>query len=164
MWPASCRDICCAAQAERAAADCDNGRSRPRYLGKGCVHAHLSRAAEGAGDLPDAGTDRTLVIMNPELGGLPEGADLPAPRQASGDGTGAAWSEAAPPRAPIVPAEGAGDAARGLRSALHRFAALETGGFGLPADVGRSFDRLGRGLTRAFSGWAGEPAATGGRT
>lgn len=57
------------------------------------------------------------------------------------------------------------DAVRGLRSALHGFVALETGGgFGLPADVDRSFGRLVRGLTRAFSGWAEEPAKTKGQT
>jgi AcrR family transcriptional regulator len=53
------------------------------------------------------------------------------------------------------------DATRALRSALHGFVTLETsGGFGLPADIDRSFDRLVRGLARAFSGWAEEPAAS----
>ncbi len=47
------------------------------------------------------------------------------------------------------------DAARALRSALHGFVTLEqVGGFGLPVDVDRSFDRLVRGLELAFSGWA----------
>jgi len=57
------------------------------------------------------------------------------------------------------------DATRALRSALHGFVALETGGgFGLPADIDRSFDRLVRGLARAFSGWAEEPVAARSRT
>ena len=54
------------------------------------------------------------------------------------------------------------DAIRALRSALHGFVMLETaGGFGLPVDVDRSFDRLVRGLTTAFAGWR-ELAATAG--
>jgi AcrR family transcriptional regulator len=54
------------------------------------------------------------------------------------------------------------DAIRALRSALHGFVMLETaGGFGLPVDIDRSFDRLVRGLTTAFAGWR-ELAATAG--
>jgi AcrR family transcriptional regulator len=46
------------------------------------------------------------------------------------------------------------DAIRAFRSALHGFVTLETGGgFGLPVDVDRSFDRLVRGLRLAFAGW-----------
>ena len=42
-----------------------------------------------------------------------------------------------------------------LPAALHGFVTLErSGGFGLPVDVDRSFDRLVRGLELAFSGWA----------
>jgi AcrR family transcriptional regulator len=43
------------------------------------------------------------------------------------------------------------DAARVLRASLHGFVTLEgAGGFGLPRDVGRSFDRLVEGLDRAL--------------
>ena len=50
------------------------------------------------------------------------------------------------------------DATRALRSALHGFVTLEAnGGFGLQADIDRSFYRLVRGLTRAFSTWVDEP-------
>jgi AcrR family transcriptional regulator len=43
------------------------------------------------------------------------------------------------------------DAIRALRAALHGFVTLEAaGGFGLPVDVDRSFDRLVRGLVLAF--------------
>lgn len=53
------------------------------------------------------------------------------------------------------------DAIRALRSALHGFVTLETsGGFGLPADIDRSFDRLVQGLTTALASWAGQPART----
>jgi AcrR family transcriptional regulator len=53
------------------------------------------------------------------------------------------------------------DATRALRSALHGFVTLETsGGFGLPADIDRSFDRLVRGLVRAFFGWGPELTAS----
>jgi AcrR family transcriptional regulator len=46
------------------------------------------------------------------------------------------------------------DAIRALRSALHGFVALEaSGGFGLPVDIDRSFDRLVHGLTSAFARW-----------
>ena len=46
------------------------------------------------------------------------------------------------------------DATRALRSTLHGFATLEAaGGFGLPVDVDRSFDRLVRGLITALSNW-----------
>jgi AcrR family transcriptional regulator len=49
------------------------------------------------------------------------------------------------------------DAIRALRSTLHGFVVLESGGgFGLPVDVDRSFDRLVRGLARAFAGWSEE--------
>ena len=51
------------------------------------------------------------------------------------------------------------DAARALRSALHGFVTLEAnGGFGLPADIDRSFDRLVRGLVRAFLTWTDDAA------
>lgn len=57
------------------------------------------------------------------------------------------------------------DATRALRSALHGFATLEaSGGFGLPADLDRSFDRLVRGLVRAFSVWAVASAVSRNRT
>jgi AcrR family transcriptional regulator len=53
------------------------------------------------------------------------------------------------------------DAARALRSALHGFVTLESGGgFGLPADIDRSYDRLVRGLVGAFSRSASEPVVT----
>lgn len=53
------------------------------------------------------------------------------------------------------------DATRALRSALHGFVSLESsGGFGLPADIDRSFDRLVRGLEAALAGWADQPAGT----
>lgn len=46
------------------------------------------------------------------------------------------------------------DAARTVRSALHGFVSLEAnGGFGLPRDVDRSFDRLVDGLAATLSGW-----------
>jgi AcrR family transcriptional regulator len=47
------------------------------------------------------------------------------------------------------------DAARALRSTLHGFIALEeAGGFGLPVDVDRSFNRLVLGLATTLSEWA----------
>jgi AcrR family transcriptional regulator len=50
------------------------------------------------------------------------------------------------------------DAIRAMRAALHGFVALEVGGgFGLPVDVDRSFDRLVSGLVTAFARWAEEP-------
>jgi AcrR family transcriptional regulator len=50
------------------------------------------------------------------------------------------------------------DATRVLRASLHGFVTLEAaGGFGLPRDVGRSFDRLVDGLDRAL-GDAGGPS------
>ena len=46
------------------------------------------------------------------------------------------------------------DAIRTLRAALHGFVSLEgEGGFGLPVDVDRSFDRLVTGLATAFAHW-----------
>jgi AcrR family transcriptional regulator len=51
------------------------------------------------------------------------------------------------------------DAARTLRSALHGFVALErAGGFGLPRDVDRSFERMVEMLDAAFRSW-GLPGA-----
>jgi len=51
------------------------------------------------------------------------------------------------------------DAIRALRSTLHGFVTLETGGgFGLPVDVDRSFDQLVRGLITALSQWVEQPA------
>jgi AcrR family transcriptional regulator len=47
------------------------------------------------------------------------------------------------------------DAARTLRSALHGFVTLEaSGGFGLPVDINRSFERLIDALTTALSKWS----------
>ncbi len=47
------------------------------------------------------------------------------------------------------------DAARMLRATLHGFISLETrGGFGLPADVDRSFQRAMQGLGNQFSAWS----------
>jgi AcrR family transcriptional regulator len=46
------------------------------------------------------------------------------------------------------------DVTRSFRAALHGFVTLEAaGGFGLPADVDRSFDRLIRNLVRAIADW-----------
>jgi len=46
-------------------------------------------------------------------------------------------------------------ATRATRSALHGFVSLEIdGGFGLPQDVGRSFERLVSGLHGALAGWS----------
>jgi AcrR family transcriptional regulator len=53
------------------------------------------------------------------------------------------------------------DAIRGLRAALHGFVSLEAaGGFGLPVDIDRSFERLVAGLARAFEAWSDGPAVT----
>jgi AcrR family transcriptional regulator len=53
------------------------------------------------------------------------------------------------------------DATRALRSALHGFITLESsGGFGLPVDIDRSFERLVNGIATAFSTWTAEPAVT----
>jgi AcrR family transcriptional regulator len=47
------------------------------------------------------------------------------------------------------------DAIRALRAALHGFVTLETGGgFGMPVDIDRSFDRLVAGLATAFTRWS----------
>jgi AcrR family transcriptional regulator len=56
------------------------------------------------------------------------------------------------------------DAIRALRSTLHGFVALESGGaFGLKVDIDRSFERLVQGLVVAFASWtdsgAGHPAS-----
>ena len=49
------------------------------------------------------------------------------------------------------------DATRALRAALHGFVELEAvGGFGLPQDVDRSFERLIEILDTAFSNWTPE--------
>lgn len=49
------------------------------------------------------------------------------------------------------------DAIRTMRAALHGFVSLEAaGGFGLPADIGRSFDRLVASLVAALSSWGDE--------
>jgi AcrR family transcriptional regulator len=53
-----------------------------------------------------------------------------------------------------VTGEDAIDAARTVRSALHGFVALElAGGFGLPRDVDRSFERLVQALGDALEAW-----------
>jgi AcrR family transcriptional regulator len=47
------------------------------------------------------------------------------------------------------------DAIRALRAGLHGFVTLEAGGgFGLPVDIDRSFDRLVTGLATAFALWS----------
>jgi AcrR family transcriptional regulator len=52
------------------------------------------------------------------------------------------------------------DAIRALRSALHGFVTLETtGGFGLPVDIDRSFERLLRAVNTALANWADQPAS-----
>lgn len=46
------------------------------------------------------------------------------------------------------------DAVRALRATLHGFISLEqAGGFGLPADVDRSFDRVIAALAQTFTSW-----------
>lgn len=54
------------------------------------------------------------------------------------------------------------DAVRAFRATLHGFISLEqAGGFGLPVDVDRSFDRLIAGLAKTLSAWtADQPVAT----
>lgn len=50
------------------------------------------------------------------------------------------------------------DAARAVRAALHGFVTLEAaGGFGLPVDVDRSFERLAGGLCELVAAWAEVP-------
>jgi AcrR family transcriptional regulator len=50
------------------------------------------------------------------------------------------------------------DAIRALRAALHGFVTLEAGGgFEMPVDVDRSFDRLVAGLVTAFASWSKAP-------
>ena len=52
------------------------------------------------------------------------------------------------------------DAARAVRAALHGFASLEgAGGFGLPQDVDRSFDRLVTAMDSALGAWPGSDSA-----
>ena len=47
------------------------------------------------------------------------------------------------------------DAIRALRSALHGFVTLQaSGGFGLPVDVDRSYQRMVAGLAAAFAAWS----------
>ena len=54
------------------------------------------------------------------------------------------------------------DAIRAWRSALHGFVTLETGGgFGLPADIDHSFQRLVQGLIIAFEHWTDHTTPTG---
>jgi AcrR family transcriptional regulator len=49
------------------------------------------------------------------------------------------------------------DAIRALRAALHGFVTLEAeGGFGMPVDIDRSFDRMVTGLTTAFARWSAD--------
>lgn len=51
------------------------------------------------------------------------------------------------------------DGARSVRAALHGFVVLEaSGGFGLPRDVDRSFDRLVQALDHALGSWSAAPA------
>jgi AcrR family transcriptional regulator len=51
------------------------------------------------------------------------------------------------------------DAIRALRAAWHGFVTLETeGGFGLPVDIDRSFDRMVAGLATAFASWSKDSA------
>ena len=53
------------------------------------------------------------------------------------------------------------DATRALRSTLHGFVTLELiGGFGLPVDVDRSYQRLIRGLVTALANWTDQPTST----
>ena len=57
------------------------------------------------------------------------------------------------------------DATRALRATLHGFITLEiAGGFGLPVDIDRSFERLVQGLIAAFSQWTRHEAVTGSRS
>lgn len=52
------------------------------------------------------------------------------------------------------------DAARALRAALHGFVSLEAaGGFGMPRDVDRSFERMVDGLETALRSWPVSAAA-----
>jgi AcrR family transcriptional regulator len=53
------------------------------------------------------------------------------------------------------------DAIRGLRAALHGYVSLEAvGGFAMPVDIDRSFERLVAGLATAFEAWSDGPADT----
>lgn len=51
------------------------------------------------------------------------------------------------------------DAIRAFRSSLHGFVALEAGGgFGLPVDIDRSFERMVRGIVVVLSSWTEQTA------
>jgi len=53
------------------------------------------------------------------------------------------------------------DATQAVRAALHGFVSLEAErGFGMPADVTRSFERLVLGMVRALETWPSAPART----
>jgi AcrR family transcriptional regulator len=53
------------------------------------------------------------------------------------------------------------DAVRALRATLHGFIALEqAGGFGMPVDVNRTFDRIIAGLAETISGWVAPGTAS----
>ncbi len=56
------------------------------------------------------------------------------------------------------------DAVRALRATMHGFISLEqAGGFGLPVDIDRSFDRLIAALADSLSGWTAHQAGTASR-
>jgi hypothetical protein len=61
-----------------------------------------------------------------------------------------------------ITGEDAIDAARALRAALHGFLTLEAaGGFGMPRDIDRSYDRLITTFDAALSNWTHHPADPG---
>jgi AcrR family transcriptional regulator len=64
-----------------------------------------------------------------------------------------------------ITGEDAVDATRALRAALHGFVTLEAaGGFGMPRDVDRSYERFLAAFDAALAGWAGQPTRLAGRT
>jgi AcrR family transcriptional regulator len=59
-----------------------------------------------------------------------------------------------------ITGEDAIDATRALRAALHGFITLEAaGGFGIPRDIDRSYDRFVTAFAAALANWSRQPAA-----
>ncbi|MGA1836129.1 WHG domain-containing protein [Herbiconiux sp. 11R-BC] len=142
------------------------------------AHAHPGRyaATVSAPRRVAAAPGRGVDAASAPTVGPPDGAAAPASGVSAATGTvgseaGPAAEEFGLPEAAAAAAVAVGviydvlagfglegddaiDATRGLRSLLHGFVALEAaGGFGLPADVDRSFDRLVDAFIRSLPGY-----------
>ena len=123
-------------------------RMRPRTLDELVGQQHLLTPGSPLRQVIDGDQPLTILLWGPPGTGKTTIAAILSQQ------TDRRFVEVSAVSAGVKEVRAAIDAARALRSALHGFVDLENhGGFGLPVDVDRSFERLVSALERDLQTW-----------